>query len=100
MKVLVHYDAFGNRPLGIWWLDPDEVTPKCEYLVPDGPDAVRGKLLVFSKTNPDLPWPEWFDRLTTHSPYFEDWAVYDSKGKSGPDFFKSLLSPAGVKTAS
>jgi hypothetical protein len=92
MKVLVHFDSMGNIPFGIWWLDSFTAGPRCEYLSPDGPEAVRGKLIVFSKQNSDVSWSDWFDELTTRSPYFEEWVTYDSMGMSPHQLLRSLAS--------
>lgn len=80
MKVLVHYDRRGSRAYGLWWVDPDSGLLRDVYYDETSPQAARGRVILYSKTNPDVSWSEWFDILTTRAPYMESWIVYDSMG--------------------
>lgn len=92
MKVLVHYDVSGNEAYGLWWIDETTKGPESLYVDPNGPSAVRGRVIVFGKTNPKFSWSDWFDTLTARAPYSEDWVVYDSMGLT-PEQMLSALSP-------
>ena len=89
MKTLVHFDVNGREPLGLWWVDSSG-EPKSLYLQEEGPEAARGRVLVFSKENPDVEWVDWFHRLADRAPYFEVWGVYESNGLSPEEMFNSL----------
>lgn len=90
MKVLVHYDYAGVEPYGVWWVDPDTGHLQDLYRDPQGPYALRGRILVYAKTNPDMSWSDWFDQLTTRTPYFESWSVIDSQGDTPKQILESL----------
>lgn len=92
MKVLVHYDASGSEAYGLWWADETTKEAESLYVDPNGPQAARGRVIVFSKSNPKMKWDDWFDLLTTRAPYSEDWIVYDSMGLT-PDQMLSALKP-------
>lgn len=94
MKVLVQYEVTGISAAGIWWVD-EQGDLKNLYVDPDGPEAARGRLLVYGKTNPDVPWGVWFDQLADRPPYFEVWAVYDSMGFT-PQEMLSACSPVSA----
>lgn len=80
MKVLLHTDAYGVKPYGIWWVGEVSGYPESLYTNPLSPEAARGRALVLSKENPKVSWPEWFDQLTTRAPYSENWQVFESNG--------------------
>lgn len=90
MKVLVHYDARSEKPLGIWWVDPFTQSPLDSYLEPESPSALRGRIIVMNRSNPDVAWEEWFDQLTTRAPYSENWIVYDSMGMGPVKMLESM----------
>lgn len=90
MKVLAHYDHSGTEAYGLWWVDPDTGALRSVYLDEDSPEAARGRVLVFGKTNPEVTWSEWFDHLTTRTPYLESWIVYDNMGLTPSQMLMSL----------
>ncbi len=90
MKVLVHYNVASEEPMGLWWLDPITQNPQCLYNDPDGYASIRGRMIVFGRTNPDVRWGDWFDQLTTRTPYTENWIVYDSMGMTPEQLLKSM----------
>lgn len=94
MKVLVHYDAASEYAHGIWWESPTLGSPESMYRVPDGPQAARGKMIVFNKANSEVSWGDWFDQLTTRTPYAENWVVYDSMGMSPEQMLEALMPSA------
>lgn len=98
MKILAHFDAVGDRAFGLWWIDPATQAPRSLYLDPDGPQQARANLIMFNKGNPDVTWSEWFDQLTTRSPYTESWEVYDSMGFT-PQQMLSTLNYKGAKVS-
>lgn len=93
MKTLVHYDVTGEAPLGLWWVNASD-EPQSLYLDDASPEAARWKIVVFSKTDPEVPWVLWFDRLTERAPYFEIWRTYNSNGFSPEEMLESLRRAA------
>lgn len=93
MKVLVHYDAVTGESHGLWWQDRMTGEPRNLYHDSESPQAARGRLIMFNKSNHDVSWDEWFDQLTTRAPYSENWIVYDSMGLS-PMQLLHALAPA------
>lgn len=93
MKVLVHYDAVSENPLGIWWVDPLTHSPENLYLDSSSASALRGRIIVMNRSNPEVAWEEWFDQLTTRAPYTENWIVYDSMGMTPLQLIESLRPP-------
>lgn len=98
MKVLVHYDPTNTEAYGLWWIDPLAHSPESRYLDPSGPQAARGAVIMFSKTNEEVSWGQWFDLLTARTPYSENWVVYDSMGMT-PDQMLSAMVPPGPLVA-
>lgn len=90
MKVLVHYNPLGTEAYGIWWVDPDTGLLRSAYFEETSPEAARGRVIVYGKTNPQVSWSEWFDMLTTRAPYSESWIVYDSMGFSPQEMLAAL----------
>lgn len=93
MKVLVHYDPTDSVAYGIWWVDELTQSPRSLYHDPEGPQAARGSVIVFEKSNPAVSWGAWFDMLTARAPYSENWVVYDSMGLH-PEQMLSALEPS------
>ena len=90
MKVLVHYNSLGTEAYGIWWVDPDSGLLRSAYTDDNSAESARGRVTVFGKTNPEVSWSEWFDMLTTRTPYVESWIVYDSMGMTPRQMLSSL----------
>jgi hypothetical protein len=90
VKVLVHADPDGTQFYGLWWVDPDSGLIRSLYLNEQSPQAARGKVLVYQKDNPEVPWSEYFDRLVERPDYFESWHVYDSAGLTPRQMLTSL----------
>lgn len=88
MKVLVHYNAEGTDPLGLWWVDPKTNSPQCLYVRENSPEAIRGRAIVFNRAPlSTMTWLEWFDSLVERPPYFELWAAFDSRGMTPEEMF-------------
>lgn len=85
MKVLVHTDRWGNEPYGIWWVDNSGSLANV-YLDPGSPFALRGRMLMYNRASGpgQLSWEEYFDWMTSHTPYFDDFAVYDTVFNDDP----------------
>jgi len=90
VKVLVHYNPRGTEAYGIWWVDPDVGLLRSVYHDDSSPQAARGRVIVFGKSNPEVSWSEWFDMLTTRTPYMESWVVYDSMGLTPRQMLRAL----------
>jgi hypothetical protein len=82
MKVLVHTDRWGVEPYGIWWVDGSGNLANV-YLDPGSPWALRGQMLLHNRT-PEMSWEDYFDWMTSHTPYFDDFAVYDTVFSEDP----------------
>jgi hypothetical protein len=82
MKVLVHTDRWGVEPYGIWWVDGSGNLANV-YLDPGSPWALRGQMLLHNRT-PEMSWGDYFDWMTSHIPYFDDFAVYDTVFSEDP----------------